>query len=76
MTVTFQHRSRGVSISRPRERLSWGVPLPFDEEHVCYVWGDALVNYLTNGGIVITERGICEASESGLLGLFPDRRKP
>ena len=25
---------------------------------------------------LITERGICEASESGLLGLFPDRRKP
>jgi methionyl-tRNA synthetase len=39
-----------LSISRPRERLSWGVPLPFDEEHVCYVWGDALVNYLTGIG--------------------------
>ena len=25
---------------------------------------------------LITERGICEASESGLLGLFPDRREP
>jgi methionyl-tRNA synthetase len=39
-----------LSISRPRERLSWGVPMPFDEEHVCYVWGDALVNYLTGIG--------------------------
>jgi methionyl-tRNA synthetase len=39
-----------LSISRPRERLSWGVPLPFDDEHVCYVWGDALVNYLTGIG--------------------------
>lgn len=39
-----------LSISRPRERLSWGVPLPFDETHVCYVWGDALVNYLTGIG--------------------------
>jgi methionyl-tRNA synthetase len=39
-----------LSISRPRERLSWGVPLPFDDDHVCYVWGDALVNYLTGIG--------------------------
>jgi methionyl-tRNA synthetase len=39
-----------LSISRPRERLAWGVPLPFDESHVCYVWGDALVNYLTGVG--------------------------
>jgi methionyl-tRNA synthetase len=39
-----------LSISRPRERLAWGVPLPFDEDHVCYVWGDALVNYLTGIG--------------------------
>jgi methionyl-tRNA synthetase len=39
-----------LSISRPRERLSWGIPLPFDESHVCYVWGDALVNYLTGIG--------------------------
>ena len=34
-------------ISRPRERLSWGIPLPFDENFVAYVWADALVTYLT-----------------------------
>ena len=34
-------------ISRPRERLSWGVPLPFDENFVAYVWADALCTYLT-----------------------------
>lgn len=34
-----------LCISRPRERLSWGIPLPFDEDFVTYVWFDALVNY-------------------------------
>jgi methionyl-tRNA synthetase len=34
-------------ISRPRERLSWGIPLPFDDRFVAYVWADALVTYLT-----------------------------
>jgi len=34
-----------LCISRPRERLSWGIPLPFDEGYVTYVWFDALLNY-------------------------------
>jgi methionyl-tRNA synthetase len=34
-----------LCISRPRQRLSWGIPLPFDENYVTYVWFDALVNY-------------------------------
>lgn len=34
-----------LCISRPRTRLSWGIPLPFDGEYVTYVWFDALVNY-------------------------------
>ncbi len=34
-----------LCISRPRERLEWGIPLPFDENYVTYVWFDALVNY-------------------------------
>ena len=34
-----------LCISRPKERLSWGIPLPFDEGFVTYVWFDALVNY-------------------------------
>ena len=36
-----------VSISRPRRNLSWGVPVPGDENQVMYVWIDALSNYLT-----------------------------
>jgi methionyl-tRNA synthetase len=34
-----------LCISRPKERLEWGIPLPFDEKYVTYVWFDALVNY-------------------------------
>jgi len=34
-----------LCISRPRERLAWGIPLPFDDGFVTYVWFDALVNY-------------------------------
>ncbi|MDD2764099.1 MAG: methionine--tRNA ligase [Opitutaceae bacterium] len=36
-----------LCISRPRERLEWGIPLPFDEAFVTYVWFDALVNYVS-----------------------------
>lgn len=34
-----------LCISRPRHRISWGIPLPFDDNFVTYVWFDALVNY-------------------------------
>ncbi|MDB6170151.1 MAG: metG [Verrucomicrobia bacterium] len=34
-----------LCISRPRERLEWGIPLPFDAGYVTYVWFDALLNY-------------------------------
>ena len=30
---------------RPRDRLEWGIELPFDTSYVTYVWFDALVNY-------------------------------
>jgi methionyl-tRNA synthetase len=36
-----------LCITRPRARLNWGIPVPFDEHFVTYVWFDALVNYLT-----------------------------
>lgn len=39
-----------LCISRPKERLEWGIPLPFDEDYVCYVWFDALINYITAPG--------------------------
>lgn len=36
-----------LSISRPSERLSWGIPVPDDPTQTIYVWLDALINYLT-----------------------------
>ncbi len=39
-----------LCISRPTSRLTWGVPLPFDDGFVTYVWFDALVNYLSGLG--------------------------
>lgn len=36
-----------LCISRPKERLSWGIPLPFDDRYVTYVWFDALINYVS-----------------------------
>ncbi|XP_003380723.1 tRNA synthetase class I family protein [Trichinella spiralis] len=39
-----------VSISRDRQRLSWGIPVPDDCSQTIYVWFDALVNYLTVAG--------------------------
>ncbi|MDR2737970.1 MAG: methionine--tRNA ligase [Puniceicoccales bacterium] len=36
-----------LCISRPKNRLQWGIELPFDSEYVTYVWFDALVNYIS-----------------------------
>jgi len=38
---------RDLSISRHKDRLHWGIPVPGNEDHVMYVWLDALTNYLT-----------------------------
>ena len=39
-----------LCISRPKERLPWGISLPFDENYVTYVWFDALINYISVHG--------------------------
>jgi methionyl-tRNA synthetase len=39
---------KDFSISRTS--FTWGIPLPWDPAHVCYVWFDALTNYLTAAG--------------------------
>ncbi len=35
------------SISRVKEKMPWGIPVPNDDDQVMYVWFDALVNYLS-----------------------------
>lgn len=44
-----------LCISRPKNRLSWGIPLPFDKGFVTYVWFDALVNYYSATKYLTTE---------------------
>ncbi len=42
----LQKLLQDLCISRPYQRLSWGIPLPFDKKNfVTYVWFDALLNY-------------------------------
>lgn len=38
------------SISRLKSKMSWGVPVPNDPDHVMYVWFDALVSYISTLG--------------------------
>ncbi len=39
-----------LCISRPKERLRWGIEIPFDTDFVTYVWFDALINYVSFAG--------------------------
>ena len=36
-----------ISISRQKDKVSWGIPVPGDEDQVMYVWFEALMNYIT-----------------------------
>lgn len=50
-TLGFLRQPLGdLCISRPKSRLPWGIELPFDRDFVCYVWFDALVNYISGVG--------------------------
>jgi len=46
--LSFVRRGlQDLSISRLKTSVAWGVPVPDDEDHVMYVWLDALSNYIT-----------------------------
>jgi len=36
-----------ISISRPKDKIEWGIAVPGDEHQVMYVWFEALMNYIT-----------------------------
>ncbi len=44
-----------LCISRPKERLRWGIELPFDTDYVTYVWFDALINYISFAGYLAAD---------------------
>ncbi|KAI0774730.1 tRNA synthetases class I (M)-domain-containing protein [Trametes elegans] len=46
----LQEPLEDLSISRKRSRLTWGIPVPGDDEHTIYVWIDALTVYLSSAG--------------------------
>jgi methionyl-tRNA synthetase len=46
-----------LCISRPKARLTWGIPLPFAPEFVNYVWFDALTNYISFAGYLADKVG-------------------
>lgn len=43
----FKEGLEDISISRPKDKISWGVPVPGDTSQVMYVWFEALMNYIT-----------------------------
>ncbi len=59
-----------LSISRPRSRIHWGIPLPWDEAQVTYVWVDALTNYVTASGAI---RPGADPERRGFGQLLPSR---
>ncbi len=62
-----------LSISRPTSRVSWGIPLPWDPEHVAYVWVDALTNYVTASGQITPD---LPPDERGFGATRPGSRWP
>ena len=44
-----------ISVSRSKESVSWGIPVPDDDSQIIYVWIDALSNYLTGIGYLNDE---------------------
>jgi methionyl-tRNA synthetase len=48
VTSFIKQGLRDFSVSR--NSLKWGIPLPWDNSHVAYVWFDALANYITAVG--------------------------
>lgn len=57
------------SISRVKSKMPWGVPVPGDDEHVMYVWFDALVSYISALGWPETEKG--DAATSNFQKWWP-----
>ena len=60
--LSFLENNKLEDISVSRKNVSWGIPLPFGENHTTYVWVDAFLNYLTgigwNGSLPLKKREI------------------
>lgn len=47
ITSLLREGLEDISISRPKDKIDWGIPVPGDKTQVMYVWFEALLNYLT-----------------------------
>ena len=56
-----------TDLSVSRTSFDWGIPVPFDDEHVTYVWFDALLNYMTAVGYSLDD----EASRAEYAHRWP-----
>lgn len=54
--LAFLEKAEDVSFSRQKSKMPWGIPVPWDDQHVMYVWCDALTNYLTGQGFGINDQ--------------------
>ncbi len=50
MRAFIERGLEDFSISRLASKMPWGIPVPGDDEHVMYVWFDALTNYISTLG--------------------------
>jgi len=48
--LSFLEKEQLKDVAISRKKVKWGIKLPFDEKHTCYVWVDAFLNYLTGLG--------------------------
>ena len=60
--------SPDVSISRPKSQLTWGVPVPDDDNQTMYVWLDALSNYITVLGYPETDNSVWWPAAAQFVG--------
>lgn len=49
-----------ADLSISRTSFDWGIPIPWDESHITYVWFDALLNYITAIGYGEDEKGFAQ----------------
>ncbi len=57
-----------LCISRPKNRLEWGIELPFDSNFVTYVWFDALINYTSAVGMFTDKFEECWPANWHVIG--------
>ncbi len=48
MLARLDNEINDLSISRPKEKVSWGIEFPGDADQTIYVWVEALINYLSS----------------------------